>query len=128
MSHAINYNPETQTIEIIIQGTFNLDEFKEIGLQAVQLAKENECFHILSDYRKAEFIQLSTIEIYDLPKLLSGLAAPAGINASKLKRAIVVARKDAPDAKFVETVSANQGQRVKFFLEIDEAKEWLAQK
>jgi hypothetical protein len=40
-------------------------------------------------------------------------------------RAIVVA-KDLDDYAFFELVSKNQGQRVKIFKDIDEAKRWLA--
>ena len=125
MPHTINYNPEEHIIEVKVQGTVNLDEFKEIFSQATQLAKEIECFHILSDFREAMTIKLSTWEIYDMPKILSGISTPAGISASRFKRAIVIALKDTADTKFAETVTKNQGQNAMIFQDVDEAKKWL---
>jgi hypothetical protein len=128
MAHTIKYNPEEQIIEIIAQGTVNLDEFNEIVSQGIQLAKEKECFHILGDYRNVTVVSLSTLEIYDLPKMLSGISASTGIDASRFRRAIVVAPKDAADAEFAETVAVNRGQNAKIFQDIDEAKKWLSEK
>ena len=70
-------------------------------------------------------IKLSTWEIYDMPKILSGISTPAGISASRFKRAIVIALKDTADTKFAETVTKNQGQNAMIFQDVDEAKKWL---
>lgn len=128
MSYTIKYNPEEHIVEVKVQGTVNLDEFKEISSQGIQLAKEKECFHILADYREATIISLSTLEIYDLPKILSGTSNPIGISATRFKRAIVVAPKDADDAHFAETVAVNQGQNAKIFQDVEAAKKWLSEK
>ena len=128
MPHTINYNSEEHIIEIMAQGTVNLDELKEIFLKATQLAKEKECFHSLSDLREATIISLSTWEIYNLPKILLELSTPAGISASRFRGAIVITPKDAADAKFAETVAVNRGQNTKIFQYVDEARKWLSEK
>ena len=110
MPHTLNYNPETLIIEIVVQGAVTLDEFKEIFAQGTQIAKEKECFLFLNDFREATEINLSTIQIYDLPETLSGIAAPSGIIASRFKRALVITPKIAADSSFAEDVAINRGQ------------------
>ena len=128
MSHTIKYNPEEHIIEIKVQGTVNIEEFKEIASQGVQIAKDEDCFRVLSDYREVTKIDLSTMDIYELPKILSGISALAEVRVSRFRRAIVVMPKDATDANFAETVAANQGQNAKFFLDVEEARKWLLEK
>jgi len=126
MTHTIIYNPETHIIETKVQGNIALDEMKEIFSEAMQIAIEKEVFLFLSDFREAT-ISLSTMNIYDLPKILSDTAAPLGGNVHKFKRAIVTA-KDFKDSGFSETVTVNRGQNAKFFHDVDEAKKWLSEK
>ena len=128
MSHTIQYNSELRFIELKASGTVIPDEFKEIFSQGLQLAKEKDCFLLLSDFREATEINISTMEIYNLPKVLSEITAQSGIHAGQFKRAIVVAAKDTADSRFAEDVAANQGQFAKFFQDIDEAKKWLLEK
>jgi len=42
---------------------------QEIISKIIQVAKENNCYLCLSDYREAE-INMSTFEISDLPKII----------------------------------------------------------
>ena len=126
MSHTIIYNPETHIIEATVQGTVNLNEMKEIFYEGVQIAMEKGIFLSLSDFREATS-NLSTMDIYNLPKILSDIAIPLGLNIYKFKRAIVTA-KDSSDFHFAENVTSNQGQNAKFFNDIEEAKKWLSEK
>jgi hypothetical protein len=127
-SHTINYNPEIHIIEVVVQGAVTLDEFKEIFSQGIQIAREKECFLFLNDFREATEINLSTMQIYNLPETLSGIAAPSGIMASRFKRAIVITPKIAADSSFAEAVAFNRGQSARFFQDPDEAKKWLFEK
>ena len=124
MSHSIIYDPEAHVIEIEIQGDLTLNVVREIVSEAVQVAKEKNCFLILNDMRKA-VMKLSTLEIYESPKIMSDTSASSGLMMYKFKRAFVVA-KDLEDYKFFETVTANRAQYAKLFFDIDEAKKWLS--
>jgi hypothetical protein len=124
MPHTIQYNAVVQIIEIRVDGIVKPDEFKEIFSQGVQLAKEKNCFLFLNDYREAT-LEMSTMDLYALPAILSEIAASQGVHADRLKRAIVVRSTDVQDAGFAEDVSVNRGQHTKTFLEIDEARKWL---
>jgi len=77
----------------------------------------------LADYTEA-ILQLSTLEIYELPQIASEAGASSGIQLHELKRALVV-KDDLNDYQFFETVTINKGQNAKMFHDIDQAKQWL---
>ncbi len=126
MSHTITYNSDLHILEIIYQGNIVFNEIKETQSEAAPIAKEKNCFLFLSDFRQAT-IKLSTMDLYELPKLMSNTFALSEIPVYKLKRAIIVA-KDLDDYNFFETVTANRGQNAKIFQNAAEAKEWLSNK
>jgi hypothetical protein len=123
MPHTISYNPEIRVIESTVQGDLTLDEAREIITQFALLARENNCFLFLTDYREAT-VKLSTFEIYRMPQIMSETFASSGLNVHQLKRAIIAA-KNFKDYLFFETVTFNRGQNVKLFYNVDEAKKWL---
>lgn len=124
MSHTIIYNPETHIVEIKIQGDLTLNIVKEIVSEVAQVAKEQNCFLILNDMREV-VMKLSTLEIYELPKIMSDTSRASGLMMYKFKRAFVAA-KDLEDYKFFETVTANRAQYAKLFFDMGEAKKWLS--
>jgi hypothetical protein len=126
MTHTITYNPDMFTLEIKCQGDIALNEIKEIYLESTQVAKEHNCRLVFSDYREAT-VKLTTLEIYDLPNILSSTLSPSEIPAYALKRALVVA-KDLEDYRFFEAVTFNRGQNTKIFQDVAEAKKWLSSK
>lgn len=126
MSHTIIYNPDMHIIEIKVEGVVQASEMKEIFAEAVRIGIEKDTFLFLSDFQEAT-IELTVIQIYDLPKMLSNVTAPMGVSADRLRRAIVFSPKTFSDARFAENVTLNQGQFAKFFQDIDAAKKWLSE-
>jgi hypothetical protein len=126
MAQAIIYNSEAHIIETKFEGKLGLKEAKEIISNIVQVAKENHCFLCLSDYRQAE-LNLTTSDIYNLPKLLSEITGLEGLSAIVFRRALVVKR-NWENFQFFETVTRNTMQNIKLFQDIDEAKKWLLEK
>jgi hypothetical protein len=108
------------------QGDLTLKEIKEVVAELALVIKEKDCSFLLNDFNKAN-IKLSTIEIYELPKIMKDIYASSGINVHSLTRAAVVV-KDYKDAHFFETVSVNSGQAVKVFYDIDKARNWVLDK
>jgi hypothetical protein len=94
------------------------------GAEIMRVAKEQDCFLVLTDAREGR-IELSVMEIYDLPKVLAGIAAAEGVRIGRFKRAAIVYN-DLEDFAFFETVSRNRGQNVVLFHEVAEAKKWLS--
>ena len=125
MTHTVTYNPELGVIETVAQGNLNLSEAKEIISAITQIAIEKDCFLCLSDYRKAT-IEMSTLQIYDIPKILSDIVTSFGLPPRKFKRAII-AEKGVNDYQFFETVTLNMGQQAKLFQDMDEARKWLCE-
>jgi hypothetical protein len=126
MPHAISYNSDAGVIEIKVQGDFFLREAQEMISEALDVAKEQNCFLLLCDLRAAT-VKLSTIEIYQLPNVVSDKSASLGLHPHKLKRAFVVTN-DLKEYDFFETVTVNRGQSAKVFRDIDEAQKWLLEK
>jgi len=126
MSHTITYNPKAQIIETKTQGGINLKESEEIISEVLQAIRKHNCFFILSDYREST-LDLSTLEIYDIPKRVSAKTTLSGISEHKLKRAII-AERESENFRFFETVTLNSGQQIKLFDNSDEAKKWLLEK
>ncbi len=114
MPHEIFYNSEARVIEIKLQVDMTLSEGKEIIFESLQMIKEKNCFFNLNDLREAT-VKLSTVEIYELPKIIMDIFTSARLSVYKLKRALVVAR-ELEDSRFFETVSLNRGQSIKLFL------------
>ncbi|HMY68446.1 MAG TPA: hypothetical protein PL163_17495, partial [Leptospiraceae bacterium] len=76
-----------------------------------------------NDYRDAS-VKLSTLEIYELPQMIAKIAASFGTDARRIRRALIVS-KESEDYHFYETVSANNSQKEKLFLDPEEARHWL---
>ena len=123
MPHKVTYNSETHIVESEIYGILSLDEAIELIENIGQACAKNNCPLCLSDYRGAT-LNLSTIELYDIPKKLTNILDSLGLSAHKIKRAIVVPE-NLKDFRFYETVTLNTGQRIKMFQDISEAQNWL---
>ncbi len=120
MSHTIIYNSEMHIIESTFQEGLTFSEVKEFISEGVRIAKEKDCALFLTDYREAT-LKLSTLEIYEVPKLMQETFASTGLNIRRIRRAVIAA-KDLKDYLFYETVTINRGQNAKVFYDIDEAK------
>jgi hypothetical protein len=125
MPNSVTYDAGSDLILISCNATVNSSAIHEIASAMAVVAKKYECFRILSDFREAT-LDLSLIEIYDLPKLVADILSAAGLQVHKYKRALVVTN-DMDDFVFFETVSRNRGQPVMLFRSIEKAKEWLAE-
>jgi len=126
MSHTIIYNSEMHIIESKFQESLTFSEVKEFISEGARIAKEKDCALFLTDYREAT-LKLSTLEIYEVPKLMQETFASTGLNIRRIRRAVIAA-KDLKDYLFYETVTINRGQNAKVFYDIDEAKTWLLRK
>jgi hypothetical protein len=126
MSHTISYDPESNMVETKIQGTLTSLDLHRLISEILQMAKANDCHYVLNDFRDAKE-NLSTIEIYELPKIISDIASSMGLEISQFQRAAIVLR-DYEDFSFFENVTSNLGQTMRVFKDPDEAKKWLSEK
>jgi hypothetical protein len=126
MPYAISYNAEAGVIEAQVKGDLFLSEARDLISEAMEVAKEQNCYLILCDLQAAN-VKLSTLEIHQLPNVVSEKSASLGFHAHKLKRALVATR-DVRDYDFFETVTVNRGQNARVFRNVDEARKWLLEK
>jgi hypothetical protein len=125
MTHTVAYNPDLGLIETLAQGKLTSIEAKEIISEIAQVAIDQNCFLCLSDYREAT-MDMSTLQIHEIPKVLSNMVMSVGLHPNRFKRAIVV-ENGFQDFHFFETVTLNAGQNIKLFQDIEAAKTWLLQ-
>lgn len=123
MSHEIIYNSGEKIIEVKTQGNITADDMTTTLSEAFQALKDNNCTLLLADFRESS-MHLSTLEIYALPKIIADIATSLGINVYKIKRAVVTSS-DSDDLRFKENVTVNQGQHLRIFQNIDQARKWL---
>ena len=126
MPHVMIYNTELHIIETNYQGMISFNEIIGTFSEALQLIRDVNCYLTLGDYRNAN-VNISTLEIHQLPGIISTMSTQTGISPFKLKRAFVVS-KNLDDFHFFENVTRNNGQLAKIFQDVDEAKKWLLQK
>ena len=123
MSCSVKYDAEADLIVIEIKEVINIPLVRQLSHDVILLAKEHNCFLILNDAREAT-LSLSTMELYDLPKLIQEIAAESETQVHRFKRALIVSR-DIDDFTFFETVSQNINKNVTLFRDMDEARKWL---
>ncbi|MBI3125798.1 MAG: hypothetical protein HYZ10_15485 [Ignavibacteriales bacterium] len=126
MPHISAYNPEIGIIETKYSGIVTFNEIVEFSSEVILTAIENDCFLTLGDYSEAE-VEITTLEIYKMPKIIADKIAPLGIHPHKFKRAFVIAEHQ-KDFYFFETVTLNSGQNAKIFRTVEDARNWLLDK
>ncbi len=126
MSHLVRYDAEAGLIILSIQGTIDSSTIRKVVSEVIRISEEHKCLLILSDLRDAT-AGLSTVDIYNLPRMLSKMLSVEGLQIHNFRRAVVVAA-DMDDFSFFETTSVNRAQNVKVFRDMDEAKKWLSGK
>lgn len=113
-------------IVINITGETGLSELREIAAAIMRVAKQKNCFCILTDLRKAK-LEVSIMEIYALPGDIAEIATNQDLKIYTAKRAFVTT-KEQDILNFYETVSRNRSHNTRLFYDIKEAKTWLLEK
>jgi hypothetical protein len=118
MTHTLQYNPDTDCIELTIQGIFNMKRLEAIAPEVARLSEKSACLRILNDMSNAT-IDVSLADIYSSPQQMDN----SGICRST-RRALVVPP-GFEQATFLETVTRNRGHNLKIFHDRDSATAWL---
>jgi hypothetical protein len=121
MTHRLIYNPDSDCIELTVEGVFNMERLKHIAPEVAKLSEESGCQCILNDMSGAT-IDVSLVDAYSNPQQMDN----AGIRRST-QRALVVPP-DFEQAEFLETVTRNRGHNLKVFTDRKEALAWLQQR
>lgn len=125
MPYSVEYDP-LGIISIKVQGELTITMVRDFTVEAVHLAKEMDCFRVLTDLQEAT-LKLSMVDVYNLPNLTAEIASTADLQVYQFKRALVVLH-DEKLAPFFENVSRNRHQNVKLFHDVEAAWQWLLER
>ena len=123
MPYTIGYE-ESRFILIDVTGTLKASDVHQMIIDTAKMVKSTNCYHVLSDYQKAEIVG-STTEIFKMTNTFIEEMKREGIEYYKVKRAIIVS-KNIEDFKFYETASRNKGQLIGIFENRNKGIEWLS--
>lgn len=118
MSHTLEYNPDTDCIELTVLGTFTMERLRSIAPDVAKLSDKTGCRRILNDMSGAN-ITVSLTDAYNSPAEMD----KSGIRRTT-RRALVVPP-TFNDADFLETVTRNRGHNLRVFHDRKSAMKWL---
>ena len=123
MNFKVTFNESTQIVESRVHGDFdwNLVEtmIPEIGKHLLQSGTNL----IFIDFRRSK-VTMSTTKLYETPRKIAEEFGKMGIDAKKLRRAILI-KPGQKDFDFLESVTSNNAQILKLFYEEELAMQWL---
>ena len=121
MPVTVRYDPDSRFIETVNIGIATREDLTKEAVQAIALAKENDCALFLCDYSRSD-VNFSVADVYDLPELYvaEGLERSARIAVISPQ-----SKAGAQMAQFHETVSVNRGWNAQLFDERQDALDWL---
>lgn len=127
MPYTIIHDPREHWIETRLWGVIGPAEAQALVTAIVEACAAADCVLCLTDYRDAQ-LRLSTLDIYRIPaKVAEAAAAAHGLPWQRLKRALLVRESQLADLSFFETVTVNNNQKVRLFLDAEQARQWLRQ-
>lgn len=118
MNFDLSYDSERDVIVGHVTGRVDAALVAEMSAQLAALMKRTGCHRLLNDLRDADLTP-STFDIYSLPRIVD----QKGV--SRVCRRALVISKGLRDFDFLETVSANLGQQVRIFTDLEDATAWL---
>jgi len=118
MPYSVEYDEKTNCIYVSVDGELNLSLFDSMAAEVARCLSECGCRRILNDLRKARLTK-SVADVYSMPER----AMKVGITRA-VKRALVISGAISK-FHFLETVFINQGNIVRLFNSIEEARLWL---
>ena len=125
MPFTVTYD-QTGFVHAKYEGNLDMPGIRAMLAAAAECLKENNCIHVLADYRDAH-LGVSIADLYELPKLILQRGRAMGISVYQIRRALIIPAAVYKAFQFFETVSRNNMQNVKIFTDEDSAREWLMQ-
>jgi hypothetical protein len=122
--YKVTVDPSNEIVRLIASGEID----KSLGHEMItetRMTASKHGYSIFCDATKAK-VNVSVIDWFMLPRTLPVLQDP---NIRKIKAAILIPSGEQEDNyKFYETVTYNEGMKVRVFLNEDDAISWLKSK
>jgi len=126
MSFTYSYIQQDQYLLFVHEGELNdvsVIDFLEKGIDTVVA---QHCYKMINDYRKVE-LHLSASKLIDVQRFVSEGFLARGIDPRTICRALVITEYGDTQGyyKIFETINLNHGLKVKLFVDMDEAIQWI---
>lgn len=121
MSWEIEFVGKDGILHLKAKGVMNIDLIKQMSSQTISSAAEHGTNKYLVDFREM-VPEVSTMNINDLPKIFHEFGMTHG---SCMAMVFSPSSEKKEDFFFFETVSRNQGLRIRLFMDLNEASQWL---
>lgn len=123
MSWKVQYNQDTEVVELINEGVFTPEDLFEEVPAAYSLGLEKGTRKFMVDGSKRTQLAVSMTDYYQVMSMLREMPEIYGCTLAL----VLPASQTADDGmRFFETASSNIGYRVKTFTTRAEAEEWLS--
>ena len=121
MKWEMSFNEKENILFVKIHGTMDTAPHKALIKECLEVIEKQNCRRCLIDNSEIESQNISTFDIYSMPKLYDALGVPRN-----LRMAEVASKKDERDFHFYETVCRNNGYYlVSVFFDVESALQWL---
>ena len=120
MKYKIHYDKENDCLIGKFTGALDKETVRKYGENAAKLSLKHICKQLISDISGVQ-IELSTIELFELPSLME----LAGIDRTWKRVVLIGSDESGADPHFFENVALNRGYNVKVCTDFDEAINWL---
>lgn len=120
MNWTITHDLENHILIIKTQGRIDLETATQLRNEGAKEIRQHEYLRCLLDHSELEEYNLSTMDIYNLPKRYAELGIP-----HDFRMALVVPPHLQNDLNFYETVCRNNGYFASVFFDNESALIWL---
>lgn len=126
MSFTYTYFKQDQYLIFVHAGELNdvsVNDFLEKGICTVV---DHHVYKMINDYRNVE-LHLSASKLIDVQRLVSEGFLAKGVDPRKISRALVITEDGDTQGYYniFETINLNHGLRVKLFVDMDQAVQWI---
>jgi hypothetical protein len=126
MSFTYTYFKQDQYLLFVHAGELNdvsVNDFLEKGICTVV---DHHVYKMINDYRNVE-LHLSASKLIDVQRLVSEGFLAKGVDPRKISRALVITEDGDTQGYYniFETINLNHGLRVKLFVDMDQAVQWI---
>ena len=122
MSHKLRFDADLGIVYIQYEGQLRVEVIYKGFSEAILVAESIDSFRILSDFRAAT-LELSTLQIYSLPDMLSAIKPESSPWLHKYRHAVLAKIDD--DFRFMVTMLNNRSQTAELFDSFADAEKWL---
>lgn len=123
MNFKVTFNESTQIVECRVHCDFDWSLIETMVPEIGKYLLQSGTNLIFIDFRRSK-VTMSTTKLYETPRKIAEEFGKMGIDAKKLRRAILI-KPGQKDFDFLDSVTSNNAQILKLFYDEELAMQWL---